>query len=80
VKTYIGIALIVALGLASIITIFAYNAVVSDKGENSGPAPTTHYTFYQELPTGNKVLCVWAGSGSAGGVTCDFAGDSVVKE
>lgn len=44
------------------------------------PYPATHYTFYQELPNGNKVLCVWAKSGYGAGLSCDFAGDSVVRE
>lgn len=48
-------------------------------GETSGSEtpgsyyPEEHYTFYQELPGGEKVLCVWAKSGYGGGPSCDFA-------
>lgn len=36
--------------------------------------PESHYTFEQELPDGGTVLCVWAKSGSGGGLSCDWAG------
>lgn len=41
--------------------------------DGSGNTPNTHYTFYQELPDGGRVLCVWAKSGYGGGPSCDWA-------
>lgn len=36
-------------------------------------APQHHYAFYQDLPDGRTVLCVWAKSGYGGGVSCDWS-------
>ena len=44
---------------------------VEDGGDN---VPATHYTFYQDVPNGGQVLCVWAKSGYGGGLSCDWDG------
>ena len=32
----------------------------------------THYTFWQELPDGTRVLCVWAEGSRSGGLSCNW--------
>lgn len=42
--------------------------------------PITHYTFEQELPNGEKTLCVWASDGgSSSGLSCDWESASEEK-
>ena len=38
----------------------------------SGNAPVNHYTFWQELPDGARVMCVWAKDGRGGGLSCNW--------
>lgn len=35
--------------------------------------PSTHGSYWQELPEGGKVQCVWAQGFRAGGLSCDWA-------
>lgn len=43
--------------------------------ENGGEhTPEKHYSFWQDLPNGEKVLCVWANSVYGGGLSCDWSG------
>lgn len=42
--------------------------------ELSGENLSQHYVFYQELPDGRRVMCVWAKWGNGGGPSCDWEG------
>ena len=43
--------------------------------DNSGEhAPEKHYYFWQDLPDGEKVLCVWVKDVNSGGLSCDWNG------
>lgn len=46
----------------------------SSNEDTSQPAPDTHYSFYETLPDGQKVLCIWAKTGYGGGLSCDWVG------
>ena len=42
--------------------------------ETSEYYPKSHYVFEQEMPDGSFVTCIWAKTGYAGGLSCDFSG------
>lgn len=49
---------------------------IQEGSESSSHYPVSHYTFVQELPDGDSVLCVWAKDGYGGGLSCDWEGAS----
>lgn len=59
-----------------ILPVLALSACGTTDGAEDGTVrnPATSYTFWQEIPNGGKVLCVWAKSGYGGGLSCDWKG------
>lgn len=68
---------ILAVGAAVLVAVSLAGCGASEpESAESGKQRTTetNYTFYQKLPNGERVLCVWAKDGYGGGLSCDWAG------
>ncbi|MEO5949748.1 MAG: hypothetical protein ABIP74_05065 [Candidatus Saccharimonas sp.] len=42
--------------------------------QSEGYEPSSHGVYYEKLPDGYDLMCVYARAGSSGGVSCDWEG------
>lgn len=67
---------IVGISTTLILTACGSNGQSATTGSSVSSPPGTHYTFYQDLPDGGKVLCIWVSTSSSyggnGGLSCDW--------